>query len=288
MSQAITAAKPPEKPEKPKTTWERVVTSTPVVLTVVATILAGLSSSEMTRAMYYRAMAAQHQAKVSDQWNFFQAKRIRGTSMDLTISMLRSASGAGRVSMDSLQATASRLPGDYQRGEEQADALLKAVAAAHGELGPAADPLRGGRALPHRRQDGTRLGRETRRGAGRQQDEASPRLPHRRHSAGGPRLDPRKAREATGSAGQHRSKGARLTQLRGPGAVDEPASPQPRHSAGPGGDQRPQDRGEDEAPRWPASPRRRSPASSMPARTRPPRSNTSASRRRRSTGAWTT
>jgi len=142
MSQAITASKPPEKPEKPRTVWERTVTSTPVVLTVVATILAGLSSSEMTRAMYYRAMAAQHQAKVSDQWNFFQAKRIRGTSMDMTISVLRSATGAGRVSPESLQSAAARLPGDYQRSEEEADALLKAVAAAHGDLGPAADPLR--------------------------------------------------------------------------------------------------------------------------------------------------
>jgi hypothetical protein len=56
----------------------KVVTLTPILLTVLATVLAGLSSSEMTRSMYYRSLAAQHQAKVADQWAFFQAKRMRG------------------------------------------------------------------------------------------------------------------------------------------------------------------------------------------------------------------
>ncbi len=57
--------------------FTKVVTLTPVFLTVLATVLAGLSSSEMTRSMYYRSLAAQHQAKVADQWAFFQAKRMR-------------------------------------------------------------------------------------------------------------------------------------------------------------------------------------------------------------------
>lgn len=55
----------------------------PVILTVLATVLAGLSNAEMTRAMFYRSTAAQAQSKAGDQWNFFQAKRIRGTVLDV-------------------------------------------------------------------------------------------------------------------------------------------------------------------------------------------------------------
>jgi hypothetical protein len=57
--------------------FTKVVTVTPVFLTVLATVLAGLSSSEMTRSMYYRSLAAQHQAKAGDQWAYFQAKKMR-------------------------------------------------------------------------------------------------------------------------------------------------------------------------------------------------------------------
>jgi hypothetical protein len=142
MSTAPTPAPQPGEPEKPKTFWERIITTTPVVLTVVATILAGLSSSEMTRAQYYRALAAQQQSKVSDQWNFFQAKRIRGTSMEMTASLLRSMTEPGEVSPVAVRAAADRLPDDFRRAAREAERLVRAVDAAKGDLGPAADPLR--------------------------------------------------------------------------------------------------------------------------------------------------
>src|SRR5712664_4037767 len=69
-------------PPAKKSWWQAVLTTTPVVLTVVATLLAGLSTSEMTLAQYHRSLAGQNQSKVSDQWGFFQAKRIRGTGME--------------------------------------------------------------------------------------------------------------------------------------------------------------------------------------------------------------
>lgn len=62
----------------PPTMWGRILAATPVVMTVLATALAGLSSSEMTRAQYSRSLAAQQQSKAGDQWGFFQAKRLRG------------------------------------------------------------------------------------------------------------------------------------------------------------------------------------------------------------------
>ncbi|HKI33015.1 MAG TPA: DUF4337 family protein [Gemmataceae bacterium] len=130
MSQAPAAAPKPAEPEKPRTVWDRVVTSTPIILTVIATVLAGKSAGEMTQAQYHRAVAAQYQSKVSDQWNFFQAKRIRGTDMEGTAILLRSSTGAGKLSPDSLKASAKRLSEYFKRAEKEADALVKVVGAA--------------------------------------------------------------------------------------------------------------------------------------------------------------
>jgi hypothetical protein len=77
------------KADMPQTTWGRVLLATPVVMTVVATLLAGLASSEMTRAQYNRSFAAQQQAKAGDQWSFFQAKRLRGTMQLGTLDLLK-------------------------------------------------------------------------------------------------------------------------------------------------------------------------------------------------------
>src|SRR5262249_44207834 len=70
------------QPAPPKGVWEAILTTTPIALTVLATAFAGLSSSEMTLSMYFRSLAAQHQSKAGDQWGFFQAKKIRGTSLE--------------------------------------------------------------------------------------------------------------------------------------------------------------------------------------------------------------
>ena len=79
------------KDQMPQTTWGKVLTATPVVMTVVATLLAGLASSEMTHAQYSRALAAQQQSKTGDQWDFFQAKRLRGALQLSTLDVLQSA-----------------------------------------------------------------------------------------------------------------------------------------------------------------------------------------------------
>jgi hypothetical protein len=144
MSQTDTAPaqRPaPPAPEKPRTFWERILTSTPIVLTVVATILAGMSSSEMMRAQYRRALAAQYQSKASDQWNFFQAKRIRGTSMETTVSVLRSMGEPGDVSPAALRGSADRLPGEFRRAEQEAERLLRAAQEHKADLGPEGERL---------------------------------------------------------------------------------------------------------------------------------------------------
>ena len=59
-------------------------------MTVVATMLAGLASSEMTRAQYDRSLAAQLQSKAGDQWSFFQAKKLRSGLQRSTLDMIAS------------------------------------------------------------------------------------------------------------------------------------------------------------------------------------------------------
>jgi len=75
----------------PQTTWGKIFTATPVVMAVVATMLAGLASSEMTRAQYARSLGAQQQSKAGDQWGFFQAKRLRGALQRNTLDLLQNA-----------------------------------------------------------------------------------------------------------------------------------------------------------------------------------------------------
>lgn len=81
--------------------WNTVLTSLPIGLTILATIFAGMSSSEMTQAMYYRSLAAQHQSKAGDQWAFFQAKKMRETTLRMTAELLRNF--AQRNSFDTNQ-----------------------------------------------------------------------------------------------------------------------------------------------------------------------------------------
>ena len=75
------------KSELPPSQWGKVLGATPIVMTVIATLLAGLASSEMTRAQYDRSLAAQLQAKAGDQWGYAAAKKTRGAlahnSLDL-------------------------------------------------------------------------------------------------------------------------------------------------------------------------------------------------------------
>ena len=65
------------KKDLPPSKWNKMLLATPIVMTVIATMLAGLASSEMTRAQYDRAFAAQLQSKAGDQWSYFQAKKLR-------------------------------------------------------------------------------------------------------------------------------------------------------------------------------------------------------------------
>jgi hypothetical protein len=98
----------PDGGQPPQTLRDKIYTSTPVVLTVIATVLAGMSSSEMTRAQYFRAMAAQNQAKAADQWGYYQAKRLRATEALNTLDILAATAHPGRLDQQAV-ASASQM-----------------------------------------------------------------------------------------------------------------------------------------------------------------------------------
>ena len=77
------------KKDMPQTPWGKILTATPVIMTVIATLLAGLASSEMTRAQYDRALGAQLQSKAGDQWSYFQAKKLRSALQRNTLELLQ-------------------------------------------------------------------------------------------------------------------------------------------------------------------------------------------------------
>ena len=131
----VTASEPAKQP---KNTWETMITLTPVMLTLLATVLAGLSSSEMIQAQYYRSMAAQNQSKAGDQWGFFQAKRIRSTIAERLLDQKPGIPGP--IEIDEFRAGAQRLTDRFEALWERAR-RLKAVVPAGGALEQASEKL---------------------------------------------------------------------------------------------------------------------------------------------------
>lgn len=126
------------KSDLPPSLWGKILSATPVVLAVVATMLAGLASSEMTRAQYDRSYAAQLQAKAGDQWSFFQAKRLRSALQDNTLDLMLSSASLRPLERASLLALLAGTPAsgvlDTPAGKEAFAAMterrLPATAAA--------------------------------------------------------------------------------------------------------------------------------------------------------------
>ena len=113
------------KKDLPQSTWGKILGATPIVMAVIATMLAGLASSEMTKAQYDRALAAQLQSKAGDQWGYFQAKKLRGAVAHNSLDLL-----AATVQVAPL--TAAALP----------DADVATVAALVDNKMPAARPAK--------------------------------------------------------------------------------------------------------------------------------------------------
>jgi hypothetical protein len=98
------------KADVPQTAFGKILSATPVVMAVVATMLAGLASSEMTKAQYDRSLGAQQQSKAGDQWSFFQAKRLRGAVQQNSVELLESMTQLRPLDPAALRSTADQWP----------------------------------------------------------------------------------------------------------------------------------------------------------------------------------
>jgi hypothetical protein len=92
------------KQELPQNFWGKILSVTPIIMTVIATLLAGLASSEMTKAQYDRSLAAQLQSKAGDQWGYYQAKKLRSALARNSLDLLA-------ASVDVTPLAESALPG---------------------------------------------------------------------------------------------------------------------------------------------------------------------------------
>jgi hypothetical protein len=128
------------KKDMPQTQWGKILSATPIVMTVIATLLAGLASSEMTRAQYDRAFAAQLQSKAGDQWGYFQAKKMRAAMQRNTLELLEATTDvhpidnpalekipavAGSVTDPGVQTALAAVQSD--KPEAEVDAAVKAA-----------------------------------------------------------------------------------------------------------------------------------------------------------------
>ena len=100
------------KADVPLTAWGKILTATPVIMAVISTMLAGLASSEMTRAQYDRSLGAQHQSKAGDQWSFFQAKKLRSALQLNSIEILRETVTVRLFDPASLRSSVESLPAE--------------------------------------------------------------------------------------------------------------------------------------------------------------------------------
>lgn len=132
------------KKDLPQNRWGKLLTVTPVVMTVVATLLAGLASSEMTKAQYDRAYAAQLQSKAGDQWGYFQAKKLRSAIQRNSLDLLQATTEVGAVDASKMGAGVSaEVASAMQNGQLPA---LPPVAPLQADLKAAIEAVEGQRA----------------------------------------------------------------------------------------------------------------------------------------------
>jgi hypothetical protein len=80
--------------EQPKSLVDKIGAALPIALTALATAFAGMSTSELQQAMFWRSHAAQDQAKATSQWTLAGFKRDRSLICQATAAQLRVSAGA--------------------------------------------------------------------------------------------------------------------------------------------------------------------------------------------------
>ena len=115
------------KTDLPQTTWGKILSATPVVMAVIATMLAGLSSSEMTKAQYDRSLAAQLQSKAGDQWGYFATKKTRSLVQRDTLDVLQTLAPERPLETADIGKTTAEVQQALFTGELPQSPALRAV-----------------------------------------------------------------------------------------------------------------------------------------------------------------
>jgi hypothetical protein len=84
MSTTPPPADTPPDDDKSKSLFDKLGAAMPIGLTALATVFAGMSTSELQRAMFWRTAAGQDQAKSTNQWTLAGFKRNRALIMEGT------------------------------------------------------------------------------------------------------------------------------------------------------------------------------------------------------------
>jgi hypothetical protein len=114
------------KSDLPSTRFGKILSATPVVMAVIATMLAGLASSEMTKAQYDRSLGAQQQSKAGDQWSFFQAKRMRAAIQRNTVDLMQTVADVRQLQPTALTQQITQWPAQDEL-KQQALALAQST-----------------------------------------------------------------------------------------------------------------------------------------------------------------
>ena len=85
---------PPAADEPKKSFLDKIGAALPIALTAIATAFAGMSTGELQKAMLWRSLAAQDQAKATNQWTYAGFKRDRALICQATAALLRVAPGS--------------------------------------------------------------------------------------------------------------------------------------------------------------------------------------------------
>jgi hypothetical protein len=111
-----------DKPEEHKGFLDKLGAALPVGLTALATAFAGMSTSELQRAMYWKSQAAQDQSRATNQWSYAGFKRDRALIMQTTASQLRAAGNYAAASFtDSSSSSGKTNPHDETADKKRKD-----------------------------------------------------------------------------------------------------------------------------------------------------------------------
>ena len=81
------------KAQEKKGLVEKIGAALPIGLTALATVFAGMSTSALQQAMFWRSAAAQDQSKATNQWTLAGFKRDRSLIVQTTAAQLRATAG---------------------------------------------------------------------------------------------------------------------------------------------------------------------------------------------------